>query len=528
MDKSLRLACLILFGAALAQVRVADEQLPILPGVLQPAAGSSTGTFTIYNAPSSNNCAISSGATTCSITASNAPLAGDLDVFRCYIPNGTITYLATDISSVNISGTLVTAVGSSLGGEGNSSGTNTARSVAYILPSTSGSHSTSVVITLNQAASSGGGSCTFLEATPSAYGSLVGLDIDNTYIPSSACTSCSDISVTQSASNDVCEIGFMGLSGYTAPSAVASPYNTDAYLPGSGNGVGMSSAITSNINSAWMTSSVTPVLGGTCYGWNASAGSQQTIATFGTGTSGSTVTVANLMSATSGLQPGVWQLNGTITWQSAASMPFQNSTGRLWGDGVNHSDSDALGVAWTGTGSGAYDELVYNFGYTNLSKLSAGIWFCATTTAANTFNTDLFAIHATSSSGADDFVNIKFEGNGTNLFFQQETASGTGDSDSFNYTPTDSSCDVPGDWYQIQEQYVSGNGSTGGALTINFYNTSGTLLKSMTDGLSTSAVTTANRILLFSTSSQTLPSGQAEYLDSLKIDYTGATLPLIQ
>ena len=183
-----------------------------------------TGTFSLVNSPSDNYCAIDSGSSTCSFTATTAPAAGDLDEFVCYVPN--INWVPYSyISSVNISGTLNYAIGASIGGTATQPG-DTQQTFAYILPSSSGSNSTSVVITLSQPSSSAGGYCAFAEYTPQCQWIQCfwfWIQQDCLHQPSSPCTSCTNISPALSGTGTEMFQGFTGTSAYIGASAALEP-----------------------------------------------------------------------------------------------------------------------------------------------------------------------------------------------------------------------------------------------------------------------------------------------------------------
>ncbi len=228
-----------------------DTQLT-LTGAGGKAGSAAAGTLSARNV---GNCAVSSGTNTCSISI--ATFAGDLDIAACDAPNASpITSISSGVVS---SGTLGFTTASQEGSYGTGAA-NTQQGFAYVLPSQSGAHSSPTVLTLADNASSSGGFCYLAELTPSANGSLVGLATDFSYQPAATCANCTQASVTVNGTNEAFFQGFMGSSGYTGPTAVASPYTTNAYFPG-GNGIGFAiSPNPGNGNGAtWTNTSIIPV-----------------------------------------------------------------------------------------------------------------------------------------------------------------------------------------------------------------------------------------------------------------------------
>lgn len=436
---------------------------------------STSGTFTLVQ---TGNCAIGSGASTCSITVSPAFAAGNLDEFACYPPN-TGGAPATAIASVNAGGTLVPALASGWGGYGSGSTANMI-SYAYILPSSSTGHASPIVITLNQATTGTGGYCYLAEYHPSANGSNVGLDDDLGFQPSAACTTCTNANVTFSGTGDTCLQGFIGVSGYTSPSAISSPYSTTDYLPGSGNGVGFATAVPSNGNGpSWTTSSVTPFLSAMCFGWNVSAFNPQTFVDFESGTAGNNPAAADLASATHGWQGGRWVSSVVaMKYATAASMPLLNSTGRL-GDGSSYSaGSGTLGLSITGNGTAETDYVTYSWSQNTLGPNYAN------TVLVFKYNENLAATDTTSIDcgsliASSDYAGANCYGTGSTRYVRLETDEGNGSN--ISWTPS-TSCPCT-----IVIQYNAGNGVTAGTHSVSAYNSSGSLLGTSTHVGSTAA-----------------------------------------
>ena len=387
------------------------------------SSSTTAGTFSLVNSPSDNYCAIDSGSSTCSFTATTAPAAGDLDEFVCYVPN--INWVPYSyISSVNISGTLNYAIGASIGGTATQPG-DTQQTFAYILPSSSGSHSTSVVITLSQPSSSAGGYCAFAEYTPSANGSNVGLDTDGSYQPSSPCTSCTNISPALSGTGTEMFQGFTGTSAYIGASAVSSPYSSNAAFPGDSS---FASAITT-LAPTWTTDSVVPELGEMAFSWNPSPCYEEGFNDWTGGTSGQIVTASGLAHSAKGWQGGQWRYStgGTnpLGYYAWAAFKLQNSTGRLCADGGTYpTATPTTGIGFIGNGTTMNEDSAYfDWDMNNFAAplMSSGLYYwsdLATTDSAHVDCTSLYGFEAR------DFISVNCYGDGSNRYFNLEAASG--------------------------------------------------------------------------------------------------------
>lgn len=389
------------------------------------------GTFTAIQV---GNCAISSGAATCSATVGSSFTTAKVHYYACGVPNASFTP-ATLIQSVNTGETLTPLIASSVGQV--QSGTNTQQSSAIVLPGAAAGHASPIVITLNQNASSGGGFCYVAELTPSANSGNIGVDDDNTSVAGAACTSCTAPNLTLSGTGDaICQYE-MGASGFTSPSAVSAPYNTNAYLPGSGNGMGFSCAPTpSNGNGpSWTTSSVTPLYSQVAFGWNVSPHSFQMYQGFDAGTAGNTPAASDLAGGVAGWNGCIWEVTASnLLYATAASMPLLNSTGRLGDGSTTASGSGALGLEITGTGAGTTTSQAKCNWQANPSNISSGILagkYNDTFGQTDSSDFDCYGISSTTDFAADNCY-----GNGVSRFLGLETAEGNGTAITFTTTTT--------------------------------------------------------------------------------------------
>jgi hypothetical protein len=484
-----------------------DQMLQSITNAVVATAGPATGTFTVVQ---KSSCSIASGATTCSLAVSPALAAGNAYKFACSVPNSSAPP-RINIASVNVAGTLMPAIGASTG---SNTGAAMFQSVAYILPSTSAGHASPIVITLGQAASSTGGNCYLAELHPSANGSSVGLDIDQTFQPSAACTSCVQITPTLSATGDEFIQAFSGATSYQAPSAIASPYNANFFA---GSFSGFSEAITSAGNATWTTSSTIPILSMVGLGWNPTAGLEQSFNDFEGGTSGSAVTAALLGTSHHGWQGGSWALTGTIDYITT-NMPLRNATGRLYGDGISYAaGAGSLGIEEIGSGSAAVNNATYSWRQNGSGSLSAGVWFCSDIANTDTTAVDVLLI----GTDATDYANVTFAQTGTARYFTLETPAGNSAS-TIPYA-TGTGCGAGGTgWVFMQIQYKRSPATA----SLASFNTSGaqvgTTLTATTSGTSNPV-----KVVLGHLGSQAVTTGKHDFWDSLKIDLN-ATFPMTQ
>jgi len=363
----------------------------------------------------------SSNTTSCNISLGSSVTAGDADLIGCYFANGN-SVPAAAISSVNISGTLLPLVGASTGSY--PSAANTQASWMYILPSTSGSQASPVTVNFNQPL--GEGWCYFAEYHPSSNGSLVGLDIDAGYQPSTASTSLTNISPTLSATNDAGLQGYMSVSGYVLATAVSSPYSTYSFLGVSGNGTGFgTSTPVSGIGPTWTAaSSIVPLLSAAYFGWNPSACVEESFNDF-TGGSG-VVTTSQLVSSHHGYQGGFWNVSQVthLSYDSVGAFELQNSTGRTCGDGGTYptgAPNSGLKLGLVSTGVLGIDQAVYYWGYNNLAVVAGGQWYMQTFPPTDVTAVDCNALYG---SQAHDFSSNNCYGDGTRRTLNLEAGSG--------------------------------------------------------------------------------------------------------
>jgi hypothetical protein len=296
------------------------------------------------------NCAIAGSANTCSISVTAT--AGDLDIFACYAPStGNTTPPA--ISSVTSGlGTLQFPTAVDVGSYGTGV-VNTVQSFAYVLPANSQTVASPIVITLANNTASSGGNCYLSEMTPSASGSTVSLATDFSYQPAATCSNCTQANVTANGTNEAFFQGFFGTNGYTGPTAVASPYNTNSYFPG-GNGMGFAVAPNpgNGNGAAWTNSSIIPVMQTLGFSFNPSAFTPLQFEGFEAGTPGNAPTAADLTSGSKGWAGCYWGTTvDTILYATAASMPLLDGTGLL-GDGASvAAGAGSLGLEAISTGS---------------------------------------------------------------------------------------------------------------------------------------------------------------------------------
>jgi hypothetical protein len=398
-----------------------------------------TATMTLVHA---GGCAVSSGATTCTLTWPQAMATGNYDIFACVPPN-TAQNPITVISSVNAGGTLVPLVGASTGSYGAGGATANEQSVAHILPSTStGTAGTTVTITLNQAATGNGGNCYAAEWHPSASGSLVALDIDGSYQPTAAAANLTDISVTPSGTNDISFKMFWGASNYVGPTAVNAPYNTN-FVAGGVNGMGFSTASGCGTGETWTNSSVIPEMVTVCVGFSPTAPLEASIIDWAGVTNAAQVTAAQMGASVHGWQGATPQFTGTITGSNVAAVQLNATSQRLAGDGKTYTGNTGFSISETGTGAAAINHLDYTIAQGLPATTGLSYWFCSTRLA-----TDSNAQDIASNAGGGG---TNFNGTGTTLFFKLE--GGVSSTGTVNYTTDGSgSCGAGhlNNWVNIQ------------------------------------------------------------------------------
>lgn len=383
------------------------------PGPNSPY-GHSAGTLSLRT---SGTCSMSAGNTTCSI--SKTGVAGDLDVFACYSQPNTGTIARPFIASVTSGvGTLQFPIAANAGAI---SGVNTQASFAYVLPSTSGSVSSPIVITM-ASASTNDGVCGLWELTPSAGGSTVALANDFNYVPAADCTNCTNANIILNGTNAAVFQGFVGGDNFVGPTAVASPYATNAFLGVNSSWAGMSVApAPSNGNgAAWTNSSVLPQLTTLAWSFSPAAFLPQQFQGFEGGTNGSAPSATNLIASQKGTGCNWGVTAGVLQYATAASMPLINSMGLL-GDGSTVSaGAGSLGMAGTSAGAGL-GVIQCNNQYSNVT--SSVLSFKVNDNFVITDNTDedIASIHSQNDYGA-----VNWYGTGATRYILLETLEGNG------------------------------------------------------------------------------------------------------
>jgi hypothetical protein len=404
------------------------EAIAVASGYSQSATASAAYTINLAAATltlvQARNCSFSSG-TTCSVTVSPALAAGNLDIFSCEEDDNALPPKPV-ISSVSAGGTLQCAPSATTGGIA-SGGNNSSGSVCYILPSSSTGGTSPITITTSLGATYGS-SCYLAEYHPSANPNNVALDND-TGFQTTASTSVTNLSSTQTGTNDVCLQTYYPVNAFNAyATALTSPFNTSAFYTSSYDAAGYSVATSTGTGPTWTIASAIPFMGAACWGYNPTAFSEEAFINFEGGTNGAAPTTASMQASTKGsFQGGSWDLShlsSITTFLSSANMPLANATGRL-GDGSNWSagvGSLGLGMTWTGT-SGGNEYISYNWqaGNAVAPNVSAGFWSYGDQPAAGGLNDniDLATIH-----GYKDFAAINYYGNGANRYIKLETPAG--------------------------------------------------------------------------------------------------------
>lgn len=394
------------------------SMLLLLSGQYTPTGGglvfphSGTGTLTLVQ---KGTCTIGSGATTCTATMGGALASGNGYIFSCYIPNGSAT--AQDrIVSVTAGGTLKFAPGASTHGgvisgtEGSTAFTTT----SYILPSSGTGGSATEVITLSAASSSTGGNCHISEYHPSANAANVGLSLDGSFTRTAVCTSCASLAQTIVGGDFVFQ-NFASANGFQAPSAAATPYNTN-FFAGSFSGFSVALPAT-GASFNWTSTSTQPTLATLGFAYNPPASSEYMFFDGAGLSNGSAATVAALATSTHGYQGGSWSLGAAVPNGDTTNINSTlGSVGRLLGDGVTYTGTGVASLKETGTGSATTTNVKYSMGIFTSNPSVSAVWhFCSTTLAGDGAAYDIAQLGMTN----NDEANITFAAD----VFKLETAS---------------------------------------------------------------------------------------------------------
>ena len=231
------------------------------------------------------------------------------------------------------------------------------------------------------------------------------------------------------------------------------------------------------------------------------------------GPSGSTVTMAQLLSGTHGWQGGFWTIHGNgadLTFQTAASQTLQNPTGRLC-DGQNYTDASTTGLQYSTADQGTYLQMNGTDGVLAASSVSVGTWYYSNLPPTTTGQTHDLAIFGTS---AQDYVLLQELTNGTSRIAQLGCGSGGSTS---NVTLARST------WYWIDIQY-----NKSGNHTMKVYNNAnppvqvGSTMTCASKGTASPGYITIGNV----NSGATVPSGYLFYYDGLLVSLDG-TDPLL-
>ena len=349
------------------------------------------------------NCTIANASSTCTATMGAALTAGNGYIFSCYINNSSATS-QDRITGVTAGGTLKLAPGASTHG-GVVSGTegNTAfTTVAYILPSTSTGGSTTEVITLSAASSSTGGNCAIHEYHPSANPNNVALSLDGSLTKTAACTSCASLATTIVGGDFVFQ-NFVSANGFQAPSAAATPYNTNFFA---GSDSGFSSALPSTGASFnWTSTSTQPTMATLAFAYNPPASSEYMFFDGAGLSNGTAATAATLTTSTHGYQGGSWGVSGTLAGDTTNINSTLTSVGRLLGDGVTYTGTGVASLKETGTGSATTTNAKYPMGvFTSNPSVSMAQHFCSTLLASDGAAVDIGQLGLTN----NDEANVTF------------------------------------------------------------------------------------------------------------------------
>jgi hypothetical protein len=361
-----------IFILSLAFILLQGPSIPSGSTGVAPASG----TLSLVQGPAScgggSNCkCTTSGSASCVMTVGTNPAAGNLDLFACH-SFSLSPYGYNPISSVSVGGTLVTDlawfgyIASSV-----------ASGLSYILPATStGQGSATVTITM---VGSGTNECAFYEYHPSSHPGNVNIDLDMASAIA-ATTSPTGPSGTFSGTNDIMIQSENASNGFSSPSAVTSPYDTNASL---GNSWGASAAIPANggVVPTWtLGGSIGVTTFGSAFGFNPVSFLEQSFVDMSGGSDNAHVTAGTLQSSTfGGAQGGIWSVSTSgsnqLFFSAGASMPLANPTGRL-GNGVNITDTSTLGLSLIGDGVSADTDIAsYTWGGTNIQTTPITVSF---------------------------------------------------------------------------------------------------------------------------------------------------------
>jgi hypothetical protein len=382
---------------ALALVPRAFSQIP-MGGIT--GGGSSTAVYTLVQDPDNTSCGTG---TTCAITLTQSIAAGDLLVFTGYVLDAGAGLISTDNS-----GTFVPCLSCSafsnqqlqVGGWVIAAGTE------------------ATTITLTFATSTGGGKMQMYEfsytgGTPQFDGANQNFTTNNTTTP---------VATTFTPSNNAGELGISFCRAGSTCSSLTSPFTKTH----AGSGYGW--AHTLNQTSAW--SGPTWTISATNYsnlmqmefGSNVTPCANQTFIDYG-GTSGSAVTVASLQGDMHGWTGPYPVLSGTtadLTYQTLASMPLRNSTGRLC-DGGNYTDSSTTGLEYSTANNATTIAFGSNSNAIISPAVSQGAWYASNLPSSDSSVVDMFVIEGVTNG---DYLNAH-EFNGTGRDVEIECGAGT-------------------------------------------------------------------------------------------------------
>jgi hypothetical protein len=474
-------------------------------------ASSAARAFTIVQTGINNDCTASP---TCTVTMGSPLTAGNLYVF----------YATSDarirIAAVSAGGTLVQAPGCSMP---HAQGSELQPSCAYILPSTSTGGTATVTLTMSGI---GFMFAYIVELHPSTSGALVGLDCDSGLAsPIPTGTTALGPSCVFSGTNDAMFQFWEGddVNGNLV-SAVTSPYAANVtfpYAPPTYAGWAVNPAAANGTGPSWTTTGAsTYATGALAFGWNTTPCLEQLYNDFEGGTNGATVTLASLLASTHGFQGSFqvgapWVIYGTITYQTAASMPLQNATGRLCGDGVSYpAGAGSMGIAETGAGIAVLSALHNGWNPSVGSATgTASAWFMSDLPATDTSTYEMLI-----SGSGSSLAQAQLHGTGSARVFQLTNDTGGASSGTIPYTP--------GDWVNVQVQY-SADPSYGGTgiYQMAVYNTSGAQIGSTLTLAQGSVGNYVGGFIVGHPTAEAVTSGYHNYWDSVKVSLVG-TFPL--
>jgi hypothetical protein len=402
-------------------------------------AGLGTGTFSLAQPVAS--CVGVSGAGTCVATLTQPMVAGNLDVFSCSISDNSPGFIGgPQILSVSAGGILNHTFAASTAIAGGAGWVGQFKSSAFILPSNStGTGTNTVTITYTEGS---GGSCYIAELKPSANSANVGLDIDSNYLPIAACTTCTNLTVSLSGTNDAVFQDEQGQSSFQAPSAVTAPYNANLLL-GSEAGFSIAPTPANGAGASWTTNSTIPVMGTLAFGWNVTPCLEQSLNQFsgGAGLIGSAPTQASLSGVSNqlGFQGGVWETGNAsqMIYSSSGGMGLRTNTGRLCdGSSAAAGSGSGMSLQITGTGTAVIDYIQYNLLYGAYSpNLVMAIKYNDTYSASDSSENDCFGVR-----GQTGFAGTNCYGASDTRYFRVETPVGNGNNVSFPGGSTAGNC----------------------------------------------------------------------------------------